>query len=199
MTPPLLIPHPPLTEGDAPYTAKMCKVSDGGPQTHEPAEVTCERCLQALLDHEISLWRQQISAQVAEQLSDGIESEDGYDVWHARAGEVCLAIAPTKVSSLVKLAGELHRRVETQVDWYCKLTPVHEHYSNHGWQIKVCYRHESMGGYEHIDLWMPFGTDPHVLAQLVSMQRRAAERAIERGMGFGAMALAQLDAADAAA
>jgi hypothetical protein len=185
MTTHLLITYPPLAEGAAPYTAKMCKVADGGTETPDAAAVTCGSCLKALLQHEIGLWKRSVSEAAAVELSDGIESDDGYGVWHERAGDVCLAIASTPISTLVKI-GDGHRRIEISVDWYCKLTPVHESYMNHGWQVKVAYRHESMGGYEHIDLWAPMDTDVHVLAQLVQIQRRAAAKAIEHGLRLGA-------------
>lgn len=188
MTTHLRITYPPLAEGADPYTTQGCKQT-GGEASDDPAVVDCERCLDTLLHQSIDTWRTQLSADVAAQLSGGEVSEDGYDMWHERAGEVCLATHHERISALAKLADGTHERVEAEVDFYCKLTPVHEHYTNHGWQVKVCYRHVSMGGYAHIDTWMPMDTDPHLLAQIVAATRRSAVKAIEHGMSFGAAAL----------
>lgn len=155
-----------------------CKRHDcPGENVPDIADVTCERCLEHHRDREAYAWKMWESSAVAHELADGVESEDGYDIWHERAADVCLA-SHEDVS--VYLPGT-HERVTLRIEWYCKLSPIPARFRNHGWNVKTCYRLQGMGGYNHSDQWAPMDTDPHMLAHMVMRDRRALCEALQAG------------------
>ena len=117
---------------------------------------------------------------VAGQLVDLYgEGEDGFDVWHERGGNVCLA-SKGKVSVM---RGAL--RFTMGVEWYLKLCPMGKEHFDHGWQVLVCYRVEGASGYVHALTWMPADTHASDLAIVAGNQRRIIEEALETALRYG--------------
>lgn len=147
-----------------------CKGTDDGPNTENPQDVTCERCIEHARNRDDYAWRDAECAKLDKEI--GTETDDGYKCWHPRASEMCYA-------ETERVHIQLHGHIE--VEWYCKLTPIPARFRNHGWHVKVCYRAEGMTGYNHFDEWMPMDAHPHELIGMVNRNRRALLEAIEAG------------------
>jgi hypothetical protein len=156
-----------------------CKSQDEGANDPDFSRVTCAKCIDNERRRDESAWKRARSAEIATVLAEGVESPDGYDIWHERAGDVCLA----SIEQLSFFDSRRALNMHQQVEWYCKLSPIPERFTNRGWAVKVCYKLTgAMNAYEHADWNLPESADPLDMLAAVHQLQRVCRDAIKAGM-----------------